>query len=288
MGKLHALALVLVASTAVAQPTPSPAQKQQASNLVKQAIAKSQAGDHATAIELYLQAYALIPQPLLLSNIGSEYQQENKSVEALKYFCKYLEADPTGSNVSYATAQAKTLQIQLGNKVDDKDVCKPKVTPPPPPPDTTGGLGSATTGGTTGGSVTQVTGTGGLTETPPPAGPEHHGKGLEYVGLGIGAAGAIGLGAGIYFGLQAKNASDTISNHKIGDPWPANIKQIEKDGQSDEDKQVTFMIAGGAALAAGAVIYFIGHARASSGEEHASIAPMVTPNSVGLAVGGSY
>lgn len=286
MGKLHAWALVLVASSAAAQPAPSPAQKQQAGSLVKQAIAKSQAGDHATAIELYLQAYALIPQPLLLSNIGSEYQQENKSVEALKYFCKYLEADPTGSNVSYATAQAKTLQIQLGNKVDDKDVCKPKTAPPPPPPPDTGGAGSATTA-TGSGSDTQVTGTGDLAKPPPPS-PEHHGKGLEYAGLGIGAAGAIGLGVGVYFGIQAKSASDTITNHKIGDPWPANIKQIEKDGQSDEDKQVTFMIAGGAALAAGAVIYFIGHARASSSDEHASLAPVVTPDSVGLAFGGSY
>src|SRR5262249_62405503 len=69
---------------------------------------------------------------LLYSNIGSEYQQLNQPVDALRYFCKYLEADPGGANASYATAQAKSLQIQLGNMVDDKDVCHPK-TPPPPP-----------------------------------------------------------------------------------------------------------------------------------------------------------
>lgn len=279
MGKLHAWALVLVTSTAAAQPTPAPAQKQQASILVKQAIAKSQAGDHEAAIDLYNQAYMLVPMPLLLSNIGSEYQQENKTVEALKYFCKYLEADPTGSNVSYATAQAKTLQFQLGNKVDDKDVCKPTLASPPPPPDT--GIGSAATG-----SDTQVTGTGDLTQ-PLPAAPEHHGKGLEYAGLGIGAAGAIGLGVGVYFGFQAKSASDTITNHKIGDPWPSDIMKIEKDGQADEDKQVTFMIAGGAVLAAGAVIYVIGHVRAST-SERVSVAPVVTPGSVGLGIAGSY
>ncbi len=282
MGKLHAAALLLVAGVASAQPAPSAAQKQQASSLVKQAIAKSQAGDHSTAIELYLQAYALIPQPLLLSNIGSEYQQENKPVEALKYFCKYLDADPTGSNVSYATAQAKTLQLQMGNKVDDKDVCKPKAepAPPSPPPDT----GSAAVPPDQGSG--QVTGTVDLGTTPAPA-PEEHGKGLEYTGLGIAAVGAIGLGAGVYFGIQAKNASDTITNHKATDPWPANIKQIEADGQADEDKQVAFLIGGGVALVAGGVLYFIGHARASSGE-HVSIAPVLTPNGAGLAVGGSY
>jgi hypothetical protein len=274
MGKLHALALVVaVAGTATAQPQPSPATKQQASALVKQAIAKSQAGDHATAIELYLQAYALIPQPLLLSNIGSEYQQESgKQVEALKYFCKYLEADPTGSNVSYATAQAKALQIQLGNQVDDKDVCKPAEPPPPPPPDT--------------GSGAQVTGTADMTQAPPME-PPSGGKTLEYTGLGIAAAGAVGLGVGVYFGLQAKDKSDQISNHKTSDPWPADIKKIEAEGQSDENKQIGFLIGGGVALAAGTVIYFVGKSHASSGE-HVSIVPVVTPNSAGLSLGGSY
>jgi tetratricopeptide (TPR) repeat protein len=270
MGKLHALALLAVAATASAQPQPSPAAKQQASSLVKQAIARSQAGDHATAIELYLQAYALIPQPLLLSNIGSEYQQESgKQVEALKYFCKYLEADPTGSNVSYATAQAKALQIQLGNQVDDKDVCKPAAPPPPPPPDTT----------------TQVTGTTDLTQPPPPS--SGGGKTLEYTGIGVAAVGAVGLGVGVYFGLQAKDKSDQISNHKATDPWPADIKKLEADGQSDENKQIGFLIGGGVALAAGTVLYFVGRSHESS-SEHVSIVPVVTPDSAGFAVGGRY
>ena len=280
MGRFRVLALLVVAGTAAAQPsTPSPAQKQQASSLVKQAITKSQQGDHETAIELYLQAYALIPTPLLLSNIGSEYQAvPGKQVEALKYFCKYLEAEPTGSNASYATAQAKWLQQQLGNKVDDKDVCHPAKEappPPPPPPDNTGsGTGSQVTGTTDLGSA-----------APPPH--EGGGHGLSYAGLGIAGAGAVGVGVGVYFGLQAKNISDTISNHKISDPWPANIKQMEADGQSDENKQVAFLIGGGVALVAGTVLYFVGRPHASS-DEHVSLAPVVTPSSVGLSFGGSY
>jgi hypothetical protein len=280
MGKLHALALLLVTGIASAQPQPSPATKQQASSLVKQAIAKSQAGDHATAIELYLQAYALIPQPLLLSNIGSEYQQEpGKQVEALKYFCKYLEADPTGSNAGYATAQAKALQIQLGNKVDSEDVCKPAKpepapTPPPTPTDTGSGAGS------------QVTGTTDIAQPPPPPPENHGGNALEYTGLGIAGLGAVSLGVGVYFGLQAKDISDQISNHKTSDPWPANIKQMEADGQSDENKQIGFLIGGGVALAAGTVLYFVGKSHASS--EHVSVVPVVTPNSAGFALRGSY
>jgi len=280
MGRFRALALVVLAGTAAADPAPSPAQKQQASSLVKQAIAKSQSGDHSTAIELYLQAYALIPQPLLLSNIGSEYQAlPGKQVEALKYFCRYLEADPTGSNASYATAQAKWLQQQLGTKVDDKDVCHPaKEPPPPPPPDHEPDSAGS-------GAGSQVTGTTDI--QPPPPKHEGGGHGLEYAGIGIALAGAAVTGVGVYYGIQARNISDQISNHKISDPWPANIKQLEADGQSDEDKQVAFMIGGGAALAAGLVLYFVGRSHASSGE-HVSVAPVVTPGSFGLALGGSY
>src|SRR5690606_28536963 len=91
------VASLLVASPALAQPAPEPtaAEKAKAGDLVKKAIAKSQSGDHAAAIELYLESYKVIPTPLLLSNIGTEYQSAQKPIEALKYFCMYLKEDPT-------------------------------------------------------------------------------------------------------------------------------------------------------------------------------------------------
>src|SRR5437763_1625915 len=127
MRALATFALCLLPGLALAQ---APKDKQKAGDLVKQAIAKSQAGDHETAVDLYKKAYDIIPMAVLLSNIGSEYQQmDNKEIEALGSFCKYLEADPHGQNAGYATAQAKTLYIKLGgvSDVKDEDVCKPIV-----------------------------------------------------------------------------------------------------------------------------------------------------------------
>src|SRR5678816_4328469 len=135
MGIRTLLVLVLAATPALAQPgktTPTP--KEQAADLVKRAIAKSDAGDHQGAIDLYLEAYKLAPLHTLLSNVGTEYQRAGKNVEALRYFCMYLDKDPAGVNVNYATAKAKAIQIELGNKdVTDADVCKPKAAPAPPP-----------------------------------------------------------------------------------------------------------------------------------------------------------
>src|SRR5689334_7238574 len=116
------LASVLVVTPALAQP--SKKNEAQAQELVKKAIKASQAGDHLGAIDLYLEAYKLASVPVLLSNIGREYQQADKPIEALKFFCKYLDAEPTGTSAGYATAQAKVIQIQLGNRdVDDSTVC---------------------------------------------------------------------------------------------------------------------------------------------------------------------
>jgi tetratricopeptide (TPR) repeat protein len=278
MGNLRALALalILVPSVAAAQ---SATDKQRASEKVKQAIAKSQAGDHDEAVELYLEAYKIIPQPLLLSNIGSEYQQMKKPVEALSYFCKYLDADPTGNNVSYATAQAKTLYIEVSgvDDVDDKDVCKPivkKKTLNPDPPDLV--------------NTNIVDGS-----RPPPAQvdgkPASSSSPVRWVGVGLGVVGAGVFGIGTYYGLQAKKISDDITNHDPSQPWPANINQLEADGAAYEKKQIYFMIGGGAALATGIVLFFVGGPKASS-ESAAGVTftPVATPDTLGFAASGRF
>ena len=55
------LASVLVVAPAFAQPKASEKDKARANELVKQAIAKSQAKQHLEAIDLYLEAYAVVP-----------------------------------------------------------------------------------------------------------------------------------------------------------------------------------------------------------------------------------
>src|SRR5215475_13476254 len=118
-----ALLALCVAGAAAADPRPPTERDRQiASELVKKAIARSQAGEHAAAIDIYLQAYTIVPNSILLSNIGTEFQQSGKPAEALRYFCMYLNKDPEGTNAPYATAQAKRMQIELGNRsVDDRD-----------------------------------------------------------------------------------------------------------------------------------------------------------------------
>lgn len=275
-----ALASLLVAAPVMAQPRPSPNRPPQdiASDLVKQAITKSQAGDHLGAIDLYLNAYSLLPQHLLLSNVGAEYQQAGKPIEALKYFCMYLEKDPTGTNATYALSKAKALQIELGNKnVDDKTACKPVSTKPPPPLEEDPPV-----------DTTVVSG------TQEPIGPKDGGEkkggggsGFKYTGVGAVVVGLAGVGVGLYFGRKAQEKSDIISNHSPSDPWPDDIRKIEADGQRYEDRQIQLTIAGSALAIAGGVLYVIGVAKSGSTEK-VSIRPTASPNSFGLAIGRGF
>ena len=274
MGSLRALGVLVtlcLAGPSLAQPTD--AQKQQAGELVKKAIAKSQANEHDGAIKLYLEAYALIPLPILLSNVGFEYQQLQKSVDALKYFCMYLDKDPTGSNVAYVTAQAKVAQTQLGNK--DGEVCAKKVDPVVVP------TGPITTVGTVTTPTGQVTGTTAATSLPDP------GKGMRLAGLGVGGAGLATLGVGVFFGFKAKQNSDLISNHDKNMSWPDNIKQIEADGASFEKKQIIFTVAGGVLATTGAVIYLVGRSRRGSAER-VTVTPTATSDTLGVTIGGGF
>jgi len=261
--------------------------KAQAQELVKKAIAKSQAGDHLGAIDLYLDAYRLAPLSQLLSNIGTEYKQASKPVEALKYFCKYLDIEPTGQLATYATSEAKVLQIQLGNKdVDDHTVCKPPKPDKVEPPDE---------------------GTGGMVDKPvvkpkdKPAEPKPidetregtvsagGGNSLKYVGLGGIVLGAAVLGVGGYYGYRAKHYSDEITNHDPMQPWPDSIKEDEANGKSAQTKQIGFLVAGGAIAATGIVIYLVARSK-NTEEQHATarIVPTATPDSIGLTLTGGF
>jgi hypothetical protein len=270
------LASALIAGPALAEPRqPNEKDRQVASDLVKKAIARSQAGDHLAAIEIYNQAYTIVPNSLLLSNIGAEFQQSGMPKEALKYFCMYLEKDPSGTNAPYATSQAKILQRQLGNKkVDERDVCgarqddeeddrpsrrhvDPPPSPPPPP--------------TKHEAVERDTGN----------------QPLMYAGVTAGIAGIAAAGIGVYFGLKGKSISDEINAHKMNDPWPDNIRALMKEGDRDNSYQTTALVASGVLLVTGVVLYVVSRPDAAA-ERSTDKTVHVTPTANGVAVFGRF
>lgn len=271
------LAPSLIASSALAQPKgPTEKDKQVAGDLVKKAIARSTAGEHSAAIEIYLQAYTIVPNAILLSNIGTEFQKIGKHVEALRYFCMYLAQDPYGANVPYAASRAKAMQIKLGNDVDDNDVCetrrerkeprrKEPVEPDPPekprrpkePP-----LDPAVEP---------------QTETDP----------LRYGAVVSGIAGLAAIGLGAYSGVRARAISDEISSHDRNEPWPGDIRDLERRGQLYENIQIGGLIAGGVLVTTATILYVSSRSR-SRGEASSDSAVTVAPTTNGVVVLGRF
>ncbi len=281
LGTSRVVAAVVVSSlltaTVMAQPKPpTPAEKQQAGDLVKQAIAKSLDKDHLAAIDLYLKAYAIVPLPTLLSNVGTEYQQAAKPVEALKYFCLYLEKDPAGALVTYATSQARVLATQLGNTVtSDADVCKPAAVTPP-----VGDGSGSDSGSGSGSNVPTVV-------EPTTSDP---GGGMKLAGMVTGGVGLVTFGLGLYFGVQAKKINDDIEDQGMSEPWRDDIVAYMDKGQRYEYMQIGFLVVGGALVVGGTVVYMLGRGKTSAAESQAqvSITPSVTSTGGGVSLSGRF
>ncbi len=281
-----AAVLVLSLGVAAAQPKPAPPttqQKAEIEKLAKQAIAKSQKGDHEGAIKDYLDAYAIHPSTgvngttVLLSNVGHEYKKLSKPYEALKYFCMYLEKEPTGTAASYVLAEASGIWKELGNK--EGEVCVKKAEPPPDPPP-------------------NVTGTENIQKPPPPPPPPPGGNGMKFAGLGIAGAGVIALGAGFFFGMKAQEKSDLIDGGPPLDndgnqlDWGRHdefgwdgIAQIEADGKKYEKYQIGLTVAGGVMVIGGTALYFLGR---SKGKEAPAVSASATKDSAGLVFSGRW
>ena len=284
MGSLRAtaLALIVTTTTAQAQPKPTQSQIQQAGDLVKKAIAKSQAGDHALAIELYQQAYNVIPTPILLSNIGSEYQQAQKPTDAIKYFCKYLDAEPTGDGAKFASSSVRSLQTQLGNEVEDNDACKLKpkaaVAVTPPPVVDLQPIGG-TNFGPTGGPATDA--------------PAHPGRALEIGGGAVAVVGVVLVGLGIHYALEGRALQNDINSHDPNTMWPASYEGVpitnwDSQGHTWNVDAAVFSAVGGVLVIGGAVVFGLGATKKSATETQAHLIPTGGAHDAGFALVGRF
>jgi hypothetical protein len=289
IGWRSTLVVVTVAglSAARAEPRPTAKDQQLARDLVSKAIARSQAGDHEAAIASYVKAFSILPNPVLLSNIGSEFLQSGKPRDALRYFCLYLEQEPEGSVAAYATSQARSLQIQLGNQIDDRDdVCAPAR---PRPRLASRERELATSPEPAAAAIDRTRG-GELEGEAPPA--QRTSSALMYVGVAAGIAGISGIGLGAYAGVRAKSISDDITHHDPAAPWPTNIHDLERRGRDYETLEIAGLVGGIGLIATGVVLYVIGRPDSppdrTTQRTSARAAIQLAPTRHGLAVLGQF
>lgn len=83
---------------------PTQADKQAARGLVDEGIAAMDARDYARAVALYTRAFAVVPHPILLFNIGQAYRLAGHPDRAVPYYEHYLQREPGGEEAAAARA----------------------------------------------------------------------------------------------------------------------------------------------------------------------------------------
>ncbi len=236
-----------------------------------------EAGNYEAAAREYEKAYELVPHPELFFNLAQVYRLGGKKEKALEYYERYLAVEPNGR----AAAQARKFARQLKKELD-------RAKPREGKGGESAGSGSTSGSGSPAGSGSASgSGSGDLTRRVEPS---HPGRTLRIAGMATAGAGLVALGVGIKYGLDARRISNDLSGHDEGQWSEAEIKS-QAVGKRAEKRMFIGTGLGAAFIAGGAVLYYLGHsarAHAEESDEGVAAAPLVSGDTLGVALGGRF
>ena len=223
--------------------------RRQAGQHVEEGDKLKEQGAYDKAAEEYQKAYDLVPHPLLLFNLAQVYRLGGEREKALDHYEKYLTEDPEGPAAEQAREFADKLRAELAAQPEQPN--KPK----------------------------KKKGEGGRRES-------SRGKWLRYGGLGAAGLGAIFVGVGIKYGLDARSAADQVSGHEGA--WDKETLALEKSGPRAEKKFYLFTALGAAAIAGGGVLYWMGMRADKEADEGPVVTPTASDDGAGVSLLWQY
>ena len=293
--------LASVPSAALAQPAAK--DQQQARQLFDQAEAHKRQGDeHAArgeqdaareaygkAAEAYARAFELYEHPAFIYNLAQMRRLRGERLRAIRAYETFLVLDPSGPQAATAKTFIAQLTLELDAEASKTETRPPEptggtepapVTPPEPDPATGTTPESASPGGTAPSPVDSSLAVSDRRTDPA------RGRGLRVAGMVSTAAGAIGVGLGIKFGLDARSASRELSEKPPGEPWDEQDRRLLARGEDAERNMAIAFGAGAAAVIAGGVLYVIGVA--ASEDERYAVRPSATQDGFLVHVSGTF
>ena len=271
-------------------------------------------GKYAEAAAEYEAAYADKQDPALLLNMAQAYRLAGNGNKAVFFYRKYLQHVPKSPYRADIEEKIAALEKSgaTGNVAPPpagENPVAPPTTPPAtgpttptsPPPEPTAGPGPGQPNPVPGPSgapprappptnpvvtLTPPPGPGSPGTAPPPSeAPVDHGKNLRLAGLVTGGAGVASLIVAAIFGGQAKDAQRNVE--KTANAGGTFDPSEDSRGRSAQTREITFIVVGAAALAAGGVIYYLGARHPlENGSPPPSVAllPSAAPDRMGAAL----
>jgi tetratricopeptide (TPR) repeat protein len=244
---LLAACIVLVAASAQAggqrrHGAPAQSPQDEARDLYKKGMTHYEIGDFDVAIEEFKRAYALTSAPGLLFNIAQVYRMKKDPEQAVYFYRTYLRLVPDAPN----RADVEALLVE-NQKLLDELKAKQRA-------DEEAAAATAAAAAAAAKSA--------VASAPPPPPPPKPRPWRAELWSGV-AAGAVGLGAlaaAVALGARSSaDASKISSANAEGDvPWDTTKQQLWRDGQNSATAATALYVAGGALVAAGAVLVGIG------------------------------
>ena len=237
MKRASTIAIILVAIHALAAAQPAPSPEERAGELVDEAIRHYNVGEYTEAIAAYKEAYKLVPEPLLLWNLGQAYRLAGDCAKALTSYRSYVREAPAGD-----------FRAMADQRIPEMEACAKKATPP----------------------VTDKP----VTDTPID----------PRVNDPLGGVGVLGLAAGGYFTLKARDINDQAESLCATECAGSELVDLDRRGDAADRNATIGFIAGGVALAAGVTAIVL----ASRGERRATVTLVPTPGGAAASAAWSF
>lgn len=227
------LVTLALSSAAAAQPPSSSGNKAEAQRRFEAAESLYKRRDYLAAAAEYQAAYDLAGLAGLLYNVAQSYRLGGEKAKAATAYRLFLERAPDHQLAPLARGHLEALERELAAERGPGEATEP----PRPARGATPPTDAAVT----------------AAATPSSSG---RGRGFKRAGLVSGGIGLVALGAALHFGIEAKKASDAISENQEG--WNQSLLDRYDEGESAETRMFVLSGVGAAALAAGGVLYYLG------------------------------
>jgi tetratricopeptide (TPR) repeat protein len=224
--------------------------------------------DYALAVDHYMKAGRIDPAPLILYNLGQTFRDAKDYEKAIRQYRLFLQRGKPGKEVEALVKchiDRMTAELQQA-----------AATAPPTGPD----------GGTEPiGDRPQLPSEPPHRDDPGPWTPKRK------LGVGLAAGGAVALGLGVLFGVQANGLKDDAAQ-LCPDPSTPCDRAADANALSDRADTRALLAnvsvgVGAALVVGGAVLWFLGAPSPGDGE-HAALVPSIAPTSVGVVWSGRF